>query len=338
MKSSARRAATLIAIITGALVSAQGAPTVFVSRDAYVMGTLAQLSTYAAERDLGLATLESALATIEDTEQELSTWRPLSRISDLNRQTLGRPWVATPRLCRMFVDVWSWHRLTDGAFDPAIGQLASAWDIQGEGAVPTSDAVSLALAASGLGLFKLDPDRCTLTRRADAWIDVGGFGKGEALDRLAARLTNHPWMVNLGGQIAVGGRVPPEGVWRIEIADPRHRDRPILQVGILNGSLATSGGSERDNVVHGTRVGHILDPRTGYPATFNGSVTTWHERGLVADILSTALYVMGPEAGLPWAEARGIAACFLIPDRGISRVEMTTNFRRLLPAASVPSG
>ena len=78
----------------------------------------------------------------------------------------------------------------------------------------------------------------------------------------------------------------------------------------------------------------MLDPRTGRPATFDGSVTVWHERSIAADALSTALYVMGPEDGLRWAEARGVAACYLIPERGALRVEMTRAFRRLLPSAA----
>ena len=98
---------------------------------------------------------------------------------------------------------------------------------------------------------------------------------------------------------------------------------------MATGSLSTSAGSERDLVVNGVRVGHIFDPRTGRPATFNGSVTVWHERGLAADALSTALYVMGPEAGLRWAAARGIAACYLIPERGTLRVETTRAFEHL---------
>ena len=100
------------------------------------------------------------------------------------------------------------------------------------------------------------------------------------------------------------------------------------------GSLSTSAGSERDLVVSGLRIAHHFDPRTGRPATFTGSVTVWHERGLVADMLSTALYVMGPEPGLQWAEARGIAACYLIPERGTLRVETTRAFRRLNPRAA----
>ena len=331
---------TVLTVTTWAVLSIgvpaarQGSPDdragdVVVSREVYLMGTRAQLSTHAATRNRGLATLASALGVLEEAEQELSTWRESSRISAINRQPVGEPWAADARLCRMFSDVWEWHRATDGAFDPSIGRLLAAWDIRGAGIVPSREAHERALALSGMALVAFDPARCTLTRRADVLMDEGAFGKGEALDRVAAEVGDDPWMIDLGGQVSVGGRRPPEGGWAIAVADPRHRDRPALQVRIATGSLSTSAGSERDLVVSGTRVAHILDARTGHAATFKGSVTVWHERGLAADALSTALYVMGPEAGMQWAEGRGIAACYLIPDRGTLRVETTRAFKHL---------
>jgi thiamine biosynthesis lipoprotein len=323
----------LLVLTSCAVLSAQDTTAVFVSRDVYLMGTRAQLSMYAATRDAGFATLGAALAVLEDAEAELSTWRESSDISALNRQPVGEPWMAKPRLCRMFSDVWEWHRATDGAFDPGIGRLLAAWDIHGEGAVPAPNAHARALASSGMALLSFDWGRCTLTKRADVAIDVGAFGKGEALDRAAAVLGDGAWMIDLGGQISVGGHLPPEGGWTVAIADPGQRDQPALHVWMETGSLSTSAGSERDLVVKGVRIGHIFDPRTGRPAPFDGSVTVWHGRGLAADVLSTALYVMGPEAGLRWAEARGIAACYLISERGTLRVETTRPFRPLLQSA-----
>lgn len=324
------RSVALLLLAGGIAVSAQETAAVLVTRDVYLMGTRARLSTYAVTRDAGRATLESVLAVLEETEEELSTWRVSSDISSLNRQPVGEPWTATPRLCRLFSEVWDWHSATGGAFDPAIGRLLAAWDIHGEGAVPSASVHAQALASSGMALLAFDRIGCTVTRRADVAMDVGAFGKGEGLDRAAAVLGDDPWMVDLGGQISVGGRVPLEGSWPVAVAHPQRRDHPALHLRMTSGSLSTSAGSERDLVVNGTRVGHIFDPRTGRPAPFNGSVTVWHGSGLAADALSTALYVMGPEAGLRWAETRGIAAGYLIPERGTLRVETTRAFRPLI--------
>ena len=320
----------LLVVASCAILSAGNEATIRVSRNVYLMGTRAELLVHAPLRETGLVRLEAALTALEDTEAELSTWRDTSDISTLNRHPVGKPWVATARLCRLFADVWTWHRETGGTFDPAIGRLLAAWDVHGEGAIPTPAAHARAQALSGLALLSFDRGTCTVTRRADVTLDVGAFGKGEGLDRAAAVFGDIPWLIDLGGQVSVGGAAPPEGAWPIAIADPRRRDIPALHVRMTGGSLSTSAGSERDLTVNGTRVAHHFDPRSGRPATFDGSVTVWHERGLVADILSTALYVMGPEAGRRWAETRGVAACYLIPDGGSLRVETTAAFRKLL--------
>jgi thiamine biosynthesis lipoprotein len=323
------RTTAVLVLATCAALTAQYEAPVLMSREVYLMGTRATLSVHALRREAGLAALESALTALEDTEAELSTWRDASAISAFNQQPIGQPWMASARLCSMFADVWTWHRETGGAFDPAIGRVLAAWDVHGEGAVPTAAAHARALASAGLALLTFDRTACTLTRRSAVTLDVGAFGKGEALDRAAAAIGGVPWMIDLGGQISVGGNAPPGDGWTIAIADPRQRTVPALHLRMTTGSLSTSAGTERDLSVSGRRVGHILDPRTGDPATFDGSVTVWHERGLVADILSTALYVMGPEVGRRWAEARGIAVCYLIPDGTTLRVESTAAFGKL---------
>ena len=319
------RLAAAAAVAMTALLSAQDAREL-VSRDVYLMGTRASLSTFAETREAGRRTLEAALVVLEQAEAELSTWRDTSDISELNRQAVGTPWQASPAQCRMFQEVWRWHRESGGAFDPAIGRLLEAWDVHGEGAIPAADEARRALRRSGLNQLLFNGAACIVTKKADVTLDVGAFGKGEALDRAAAAMGGDSWMIDLGGQVSAGGAAPASG-WAVAIADPLDRQTAHLEVRLSHGSLSTTGGAERDVIVEGRRVSHVLDPRTGEPAGFTGSVTVWHERGLIADILSTALYVMGPEDGMRWAEARGIATLYLIPDGTAVREAMTEAFR-----------
>lgn len=253
-------------------------PLALVTRDAFLMGTRAQLAIHAPTRADGLAALDRALRVLEAAERELSTWRADSAISALNRQPVGTTWVAPPATCRLLREAFAWSAATGGTFDPALGARTA---------------------------FALDERRCEVTRTADARIDVGAFGKGEALDRVEAALGPGPWLVDLGGQVTAGGPQPDGQPWPVAIAHPAKRDEAHLQVALRGGSLSTSGNSERGD--------HILDPRTRRPAAFRGSVTVWHRQGLAADVLSTALYVMGPQEGSRWAEARGIAALYLAP-------------------------
>jgi thiamine biosynthesis lipoprotein len=304
----------------GAILAAEG---VLVEREAYLMGTRARLAVWDDTRASGLERVDRALAALEETEAQLSTWRSDSAVSALNHTPIGHPWQADASLCVLFQELTAWVRRTEGAFDPAIGRTLAAWDVHGGGRVPSPEELARARARSGFGRLAFDADRCTITRAADAALDVGAFGKGEALDRAARVLGDSAWMIDLGGQVAVSGG----NGWPVDIAHPRTRDRPVLTVMVRSGSLSTSGGSERDVIVQGIRVGHILDPRTGRPAPFDGSVTVWHPRALVADILSTALFVMGPDEGLRWARALGLSVCYLIPEAsGGVRTLMTPAF------------
>lgn len=308
-----------------------------VARDAYVMGTRATLSTFDADRREGLARLERMLRAIETAEATLSTWRESSEVSRLNGHAGDGPRQVSPSLCASLRAIDSWVTATDGAFDPAIGALVAAWDLHGRGRVPSDADLASARQRSGWARIAFDGARCTIALARGVTLDVGAWGKGDGLDRAREAGGDRPWLIDLGGQVAAHGAPPGAASWTVAIAHPWHRENPELELRLRGGSLATSAGSERDLEIEGRRIGHILDPRTGRPASFTGSVTVWHERALVADVLSTALFVMGPERGAEWAEARGLAACYLIPGAGGVVQKATPTFRRRFAAPTSSS-
>ncbi|HSR51858.1 MAG TPA: FAD:protein FMN transferase [Acidobacteriota bacterium] len=305
-------------------------PQVVVERQVYLMGTRCRLAAVAADRESAIRGLESLLTLLEASEGELSTWRPNSRLSLLNQQPLFQPLALHPGLCRLFEELRRWHYETGGAFDPFIGRLLEAWDIRGRGHLAQAPELEAALQASGLRHIRFDPQACTVAKEREVLIDAGAFGKGEALDRAFAhsqKLGLKGWMADLGGQIGVWGN-PPRGLdWDVRVAHPRHRQQTLTALKLAAGSLAVSGGSERDLTVDGEAVSHIIDPRTGRPVSFRGSTVVWHQSGLASDVLSTALYVMGTDQGSKWAQERGIAACFLIPGNDGDRVSFRCSAR-----------
>lgn len=297
-----------------------------VRRQVVVMGTLCTLNVYAADRASGIDRCEDYVRLLEETNRQLSTWERESELSRLNRHPIGVPYRVTPSLCRLYGELTQWNQWTESAFDPAIGALASAYRSLATDRSGFRGRLERARKSSGMRHLEFRRGDCSVVRRAEVLVDPGAFGKGEALDRirrLAGSRKDPPWLIDLGGQIMTWGTPPGEPGWQVEMADPDRRTEAAFSVRVTAGSLATSGGSERDTRAGDRRVAHILDPRTGTGASFRGSVAVWHPRALVADIVSTALYVMGPEAGLAWAEARDLAACFLDRPRvGGERTEL----------------
>jgi thiamine biosynthesis lipoprotein len=275
------------------------------------MGTEATLQAFSCDRPAALEQLDEFIRIVEETEEELSTWRPTSELSQINVFQLHAPKPLSLRMCQLFSTLYFWNRKTEGAFDPAVGALIDAWDFRGEGRQPAQGEIFEAMSNSGLGKLKLR--ECSLEKTADVRFDAGAFGKGVALSRILVEsevILSRSWLINFGGQIVVSGLPPGRTSWDVDLAAPGESPGPGSLVRLQKGSLATSGSFLRDRWVGGVRIGHILDPRTGRPAEFAGSVTVWHEDPLVADILSTALFVMGPQKGLLWAEVENVAVCY----------------------------
>ena len=310
----------------GASACRPAAPPVRAERTVVLMGAPATFAAEAADRGAALARLERMVQVVEAAEAELSTWRGDSALSALGRQPPGEPLAVSPPLCDLLGRLEGWREATAGAFDPAIGSLIDAWGLRAAGRRPDEVELRSAAARAGWPLLGFDREACTVTRRADVTLDAGAFGKGEALDRVRAAERDDPgaWLIDFGGQVAVSGGAAGTA-WPVALAHPAHRDLPVAELLLGGGSLATSGGSERTLApAGGDRIGHVLDPRTGAPLLRPASVAVWHPNAFTADVLSTALYVMGPDAGLAWASARGFAACFIVPAAGSRSVTFRT--------------
>ncbi|HEV8267717.1 MAG TPA: FAD:protein FMN transferase [Thermoanaerobaculia bacterium] len=291
-----------------------------VERRVAVMGTLFGIEVRSTSREAALSASEAALEAVESAEALLSTWRSGTPLSRLNAAPVGKPEPLPAALVRALHEVFAISARTEGAFQPGILPLVRAWGLRSGGRVPGADELERARRASSLGGFDVDLERSTATRlRADAAIDEGAWGKGWARDRAGAALeaSGSSGLLDLGGQLlAVGG-----GERIVDVAHPTDRSRTVLKLRLRQASASTSGNSERSVKTAGVVVGHLLDPRSGRPAPDFGSVTVVASSALVADALSTALYVLGPEEGLAISRrlrSEGLAheAIFLVAKNG----------------------
>ena len=315
----------LLAISAGFAFDSEAEP---FEREVYSMGTSLRIVLLEEEPEKALHDSEELIRIVEAAEGQLSTWKPESELSRLNVAEIGQPVKVTPQLFQLIRKTKEWTILTNGAFDPGIGKLLEVWKVHDSFRIPSQKEISRAAGVSGLRYISMDPETLTVTKIKDVHIDPGAFGKGEALDRaieLAQSKKMAPLMIDFGGQIVVLGEI----AWSVAIAQPSNRlETESAALSLKSGSLSTSGFSERSGKVGARTINHILDPATGHPVDPFGSVTVWHPKALVADILSTALYVMGPEAGYHWALRNKIAATFIVVNSPKKILE-TPEFKRL---------
>lgn len=319
----------LTALVAGAVATPT---TVRVRRDVIAMGTQLQMDVAAGSRARALAATENAYQAVLQMDSVLSTWHA-SSLDSLNHASPGSTVTISPGLAILLGEVMPWRDSTGGAFEPVSGALTDAWDLRGSGRVPSSADLRAALRGTGTAAMTITGG-LGVRHRQNAWLDSGAFGKGAAL-RSAQRALRADGvdaaLLDFGGQVLALGA--PEGAegWAVAIADPQDRSRPALRLLLRDVSASTSAQSERFVTVAGARYGHILDPRYGRPVPAWGSVTVIATDPLEADIVSTALFVMGPRQGLAWADRHPeLGAIFLVSDASRLRMHASAGAVRFI--------
>lgn len=287
------------------------------------MGTRLRIRVAASDRGAGIRATERAFDAVRSAESLLSTWRVDTELGRLNRAPVGDPVVVSRELTRLLEEARRWARQTGGAFEPVVGALVEAWGLRGAGHNPSDEALARAVAATGPGALSLNGERGTAVRADSlAWIDAGAFGKGYALRRARRALKragiSHA-VLDFGGQILTLGRPSPDGddptggAWTIPVAHPDRRSHPVVALTVPGGkSVSTTSGSERFVAPEGRVLSHVIDPRSGRPVRPWGSVTVVAEDPMVADLISTALFVLGPDEALAWAGDREDVAVLVL--------------------------
>jgi len=294
--------------------------------EAEVMATTVRVTVPRAAA--GTSAEDSAEAVFEvfrRVDAEMSEWQESSPLSEVNRRAGGEA-VAVPaelrETIRRGIEV---GELTGGAFDVTWAALWGLWDFRAaEPRVPAAD--EIARRARLVDYRRVELDEAAGTVRlpeAGMAIGLGGIAKGYALERAAAALRAQgleSFLLVSGGQVyAAGGRTGrgDERPWRVGIRDPRGGPEDLFaRLELEDASASTSGDYESYFVAGGVRYHHILDPRTGRPARGLRSATVVAADAVLADALSTGIFVMGPEAGLALAERLPGVEAVLVDDGG----------------------
>jgi len=268
-----------------------------------------------------LPAAQAALELVADLERQMSVFREDSEISHINRRAAYAPVEVDAGLFALLELAARLAGETEGAFDISAGALARLWrSCRAEGRVPSADEVERARSAASMSHVHLDRERRTVAfARAGLALDLGAIGKGYAVDRVSESLRSAAVtsaLVHAGhSSIAAIGSPPWDGAWSVSIADPKGSDHPAARVRLRDRSMATSGSTEQSREIEGRRYGHIIDPRTGWPAEGVLSATAIAPTAAEADALSTAFYIMGIEATRAYCAAHPeVTALMVVPD------------------------
>lgn len=285
---------------------------------------------------------EAALAALDEVdrlEDQLSYFRATSEVSRINQLAQAEPLPVDAQLFELLQLAVRLHAETDGALDVTAGPLSEVWGFsRREGTIPTSEQLDEARSRVGSDKLELDPNGQTVRFGvAGMRVNLGAIGKGYALDRCAALLAERgidDYMIHAGqssvlargsrARSASGPDAKRPGGWTVGVHDPTRHGRRLAEIRLSDRALATSGSEKQFFRHKGRRYSHILDPRTGQPADGLLSATVVAPNALLADGLSTALFVLGADRAMAYCEARPELAVVLVRGEG-SRVEVLSS-------------
>ncbi len=272
----------------------------------------------------------AALDEIDRLEAQLTVYRDSSEVSRLNATAAHRAMRVEPNLFNLLSLAERMHRETEGAFDIAIGALIKTWGFfRRQGRMPTSHQHVNAREQSGWAHVLLNADRQTVSfRKPGVEINLGSIGKGYALDcalAVARELGDASNIFLHGGHsslLAQGDGGPDRLGWAIGLTDPRNPTVRRATVHLRNRAMATSAATQQHFIHEGRTLGHLLDPRSGWPAEGMLSATATAPIAAEADALATAFFILGIEKTRAFCEAHPEVGAVLIAANSPHRLEV----------------
>ncbi|WP_235566451.1 FAD:protein FMN transferase [Lysobacter sp. Root667] len=263
-------------------------------------------------------------ARLDGVVAQMSTWEADSEISRYNRAEAGTVQALPDGFYAVLDAALKLAADSGGAYDPTIGPLVNLWGFGPDGAraaAPSDAAIAQAQSRVGWQRVGFDPLARTATQSGGLYLDFSSIAKGYGVDRVAEWLGERgvaAFLVEVGGELYGRGRKPDGSAWRIAVERPAGdaRDDDGAAALTLDGyAIATSGDYRRYFDHDGRRYSHTVDPRSGRPVTHAlASVSVLHPQCMQADGLATVLAVLGPQAGMAYANRRQLAAMFVLHD------------------------
>ena len=270
------------------------------------MGTEAVFTAWTNDVPKAEEAFAAAYAEIRRLEELMTDWerpgQPLSDVVRINAAAGTKQAVhVSDETMQVILASLDMSRRSEGAFDITYAAMRGLWkfDEDLDKRIPPADEIERRRKLINYRDLVIDEKKHTVRlRRAGMKVGLGGIAKGYAVDRCADVLRQHglqDFMVQAGGDLFVSGQ-KGNAHWMVGVRDPRGGPRAIIaKMPIKNHAFSTAGDYERAFVLDGKRYHHIIDPKTGYPATASRGVTIFAPTAFLADALDDAVFILGPE-------------------------------------------
>lgn len=263
--------------------------------------------------------IDLAIGEISRIEKLISSWDPNSQTSEIIRNAGLKSVVVDQELYDLIERSIKISKLTSGAFDISYASMDKIWKFDGSmKEMPSEETIKQSVSKVGYQNIVLNPENHSVFLKLEGMkIGFGAIGKGYAADRAKALLIEKgakAGIINASGDLNTWGKQPNGQDWMVAIVNPLNKDKVFSWFPVENSAVVTSGNYEKYVRFNGTLYTHIIDPRTGYPATGILSASIFTKTAELADALATSVFVMGLETGLDFINQLKGVECVIVDE------------------------
>lgn len=262
-----------------------------------------------------------AISEVKRIENLVSDWIPTTQISQVNQNAGIKPIKVDQEVFDLVERAIKISKLTSGAFDISYASMDKIWKFDGSmKKIPTEEAIKKSVAKVCYQNIILNPtDKTIFLKNKGMKLGLGGIAQGYIADKIKEVLQEKgctSGLVNVSGDINTWGKQPNGEPWSVGIINPMNKNKVFATFILDESAVETSGSYEKFVIFKGKRYSHIIDPRTGYPASGIVSVSVFAKQTELADALATGIFVLGIEVGLDLVNQLNGIDCIIVDDKG----------------------
>jgi thiamine biosynthesis lipoprotein len=286
-----------------------------------MLGSPFEISVVAKDTTEANSYIDMAVGEVKRIEYQISDWIPTTPISEVSRNAGIKPVKVPVEVFELVERAIKISEITSGAFDISYASMDKIWKFDGSmKEMPTPEAIKKTVAKIGYKNIILDKKEHTIFLKMKGMkLGLGGIGQGYIADKIHTLLLSKgckSGLVNVSGDIFAWGKQPDGRPWTVGIVNPMNKNKIFATFPLENSAVETSGSYEKFVVFDGIRYSHIIDPRTGYPATGVVSVSVFAKQTEIADALATGIFVLGVDVGLDLVNQLKGVECIIVDDKG----------------------